>query len=290
METLVAATTLKGSQVGITDRLRLLRFRAWARFLVLPVAGLELSEHPAASALALGRGLVIAFCVLGFGYLANSVGDRTMDRDPSKNPLLGGWRDDALVRRALVLLALGALLASVAGPASVRLATLICLTSGWAYSLGPRLKGVPLIGTLMNVANFAPLLYVGVGAAGAPERLGWLLPAFAALLVQNQLLHEAADAPEDRAGALRTTFLQLGQVASALLAAASGAVVLMVALRVLLRCGWSPAFALLAMPFVVLFPALLAWRGSAPAEMARLRVAQRWSAAVCGALLALLEL
>jgi 4-hydroxybenzoate polyprenyltransferase len=279
-------TAGQGNRVALRDRLRLLRFQSWARFLVLPLAGLDLGDPLPSLGLALARGLVIAFCVLGFGYLANALGDRAMDRDPAKNPLVGGLRDETWARRVLALLLLGAVVTSLFGPASARLATLICLSSGWAYSLGPRLKGLPVVGTLMNVLNFAPLMYVAVGAE-MPARLEWLVPAFAALLVQNQLLHEAADAPEDRAGRLRTTFLWAGPRVAALLAGLSGVVLLVVAVRVLLHGGWPLALAALALPFVLAFPALLWWRGDSPSHMARVRVAQRWCAAACGALLLL---
>jgi 4-hydroxybenzoate polyprenyltransferase len=277
---LVAGRADFGFVSRLRDGLRLLRFRAWAHFLPLPLAGLD----PAApNAPALARGVAAAFCILGFGYLANAVGDRGMDRDRAKNPLVG--RAPPRLGGTLAALALIALLLAANGPLAL-LAAALSLSSGWAYSLGPRLKRVPLLGTLMNVLNFAPLLCLGLGGTRLPSPLAWLLPAFAALLVQNQLLHEAADAAEDRAGAVRTTFLALGPVGAGMLAAMAAALVMAAAGRALAFGGRPPAWALLlGAPFLMVFPALLAWRGRSAVHMARARVAQRCCAAAAGLLL-----
>jgi 4-hydroxybenzoate polyprenyltransferase len=272
------------------ELLRLIRFRAWAHFLVLPLAAADLDAPRLDVALALLRGVAIAFLVLGFGYLANAIGDREMDRDPEKNPLVGRPRGETRLEPVLAVLALAALALAATGPTAARVATLVSIGSGWAYSLGPRGKGLPVVGTLMNVLNFAPLLCVGLAAGASTDRLFLIVPAFAGLLVQNQLIHEAADAQEDRGGALRTTFLVLGPAGAAALAALAGAGLLAVAIRMLGQAGITPAWALLTAPFVVGFPWLLARFGRSPARMARVRVAQRACAAVGGALLMLLLL
>jgi len=285
---LVGAGMSRATFPRIGEWPKIVRFESWARFLVLPAAGVEIGA-PMPAAIALARGVGIAAALLAFGYLANSLGDRAMDRDPAKNALVAARCDDATLKRALAVLAIVALACCATAPKIARVATIVCLASGWAYSLGPRCKRFAIVGTLMNVLNFTPLLVVGVADA-APPRLAWIAAAFAALLVQNQLLHEAADAPEDRVGALRTTFLALGARAAARLAALSGVALAAVACALAMRSGWPAAIAAcaLALPFVVVFPWLLARRGGSPEAMARVRVAQRWTAMIAVASLAVL--
>src|SRR5262249_24189908 len=111
---------------------------------------------------------------------------------------------------------------------------------------------------------------------------------FVALLLQNQLLHEAADAVEDAGGDVRTTLLELGNRGAALLAAGCGAVVIGALVRILGSRHLPLALAVGALPVVVVFPALLARFGGSPARMARARIAQRWAAVATGALLIVL--
>src|SRR5262249_36816558 len=130
-------------------------------------------------------GALIALSALSFGYLLNGLSDRHMDASVEKNPLIGG--DRAPSHR----LALGALFATAAGlsltgPWPVRAATAICLVSGVVYSVGPRLKRLPLLGTLANTTNFAPLLWVGIAGERAPDGMAPLTLAFTCLLLQNQ--------------------------------------------------------------------------------------------------------
>lgn len=267
----------------------LLRFEHFRHFLVLPLASAELSRPSAGGALALARGVSIAFLVLSFGYLANAVGDREMDADPAKNPLAARPElDDQALWAPLTALALGALALAATGPWPVLAATAVCVASGWAYSLGPRLKTVPIVGTLLNATNFAPLLFLGLTEPTAPGRLPVLTAAFVALLLENQLLHEAADAADDRAGGVRTTFLVAGVAGTAALAALGGAVLLGVTLWAAHARGFSPLASLHAVPHLLIFPVWLLVHGRSGERMRAARIAQRWFAALSGALLAAL--
>jgi 4-hydroxybenzoate polyprenyltransferase len=259
----------------------MLRFREWYHFLALPLAGIDPSLTANQNARAVARGVAVAFCVLGFGYLVNAAGDIKSDFDARKNPLLAG---EGALRSAASAWALAGGLATAAvalaacGSAIALGATLVSLASGTLYSIGPRLKAVPVAGTLANATNFAPLLWVG--AAGAdPSLARRLAPAFAGMLLQSQVLHEAADAAADARAGIRTTFLVLGRGPSAVLAALFGA------LAAFGPPVGLPASAGLAVVYVLFFPLALALLASDPERAARLRAWHRWSGVVLGAAL-----
>lgn len=112
--------------------------------------------------------------------------------------------------------------------------------------------------------------------------LGPLLALFAPLLLQNQLVHEAADAPDDRAAGIATTFVRFGVAKTALLAGLCGllaAAVLTGVLRGALR--WPLGLVWLAL-FGLWIPLQLRRHGAQPAQMARLRLQQRWLALAAG--------
>lgn len=260
-----------------------IRLRDWAHFLALPLAGVDPRTSAAVYVPAVGRGVAIAFSILAFGYLLNSIADRNMDVGGAKNSLprsgLGPHRA-AVVGFAAIAVALSAL-----GPWPVVVATLACVASGWIYSSGPRFKAVPVLGSALNVVNFAPLLFVGLATPTLPPTLGLLLAAFSPLLLQNQLLHEAADAEEDRDGNIETTFVRLGSHLTAALAVACG----LGATAAVATLGPVPYRAALAVvfavPFAVVYPVALHRLGHGGAVMARTRVAHRWTSAAAGALL-----
>jgi 4-hydroxybenzoate polyprenyltransferase len=261
----------------LTTLLRLVRFREWFHFIVLPLAGVDPAAAPARSAVHLARGVAIAFSVLGFGYLLNAASDLEVDVDPRKNPLLAR---EARRRAPAVIaaLALAALALAALGPRVGLVATAVSLASGVVYSIGPRLKAVPLAGTLANATNFVPLLWVGAATTDPPlARLLW--PAFAGILLQSQLLHEAADAEGDARAGVRTTFLALGRRWSAMLAALFGAVPAMCGVP-----GGVVTRAAIVAAYVVGFPAALAFAAD-PARAARLRAWHRWSGLAVGAAL-----
>ena len=233
----------------------------------------------------LARGVAIAVTVLAYGYLLNGLADAYMDRRGGKNPLAGFRGRTGPYRAVIVVLGAIALVLSASGSFPAIVATATALTSGTLYSVGPRLKRFPIVCTLLNVGCFAPLLFVGT-----PDReifqVQWALgAAFVALLLQNQLLHEAADAEDDARGGVRTTFSVLGPAGTAVLAMLLGSGLVLAALCVLVLRGAPAALALSATPFVVIFPWSLARHGSNAQRMLRTRTTHRMSSAALGALL-----
>jgi len=266
-------------QPTATDWIARIRARQWLHFLVLPLAGYEGAAPIQQTVVAFGRGILIAFGVLSFGYLLNAVADRRMDRDAGKNPLTADAQIASCIP-VLLMLAVAPLSLAMTAPRTVLFATVLCLLSGVVYSVGPRLKCVPIVGTAINTANFAPLLWVGVGVT-APSNLPGITALFCALLLQNQLLHEGADATEDRFGNVRTTFLTLGPSGAAVAAAVVGA-------GIVASTWWlvGPVIAVsTVLPiFGVLVPCLVWTRGASPTRMASARRWHRWASAVVGAL------
>lgn len=241
-----------------------IRLRDWWHFLLLPLA----SGGPP---LAVARGVCLAFAILAFGYLVNGLSDRGLDSDTRKNPLGSSGRP-ALVAAGFALLAL---VLSLSGPLVVTLATVTSLAAGTVYSIGPRLKRFPLVGTLANAACFAPLLWLGVPDGAPRADLATLTALFVLLLLQNQLLHEAADRDDDARGRVLTTFRAIGRRPAALLAAALGVGM------VLLAPHFALALALFA-AFVVFFPAALFQRGDEVPAMRTLRLAHRLGCILAG--------
>jgi 4-hydroxybenzoate polyprenyltransferase len=258
-----------------------IRLRHWAHFLVLPLAGVDPSASYELVMEGVLRGVAIAFGVLAFGYLLNSLADRRLDQDPHKGSLPSG----ALTPQWLAVVGLGVGTTALAaqGPAIVLGAALLCMGSGVVYSVGPRLKSLPLIGSLLNISNFAPLLLVGLpGPDAQAPLLGPLLAAFAPLLLQNQLIHEAADALEDRAGGVVTTFGRFGPQRSAAVAALCGLCSAMAVMWPSPSPTSSTLALLLAVAFAGWYPRQLARRGHEPTTMAALRVQHRFAALTGG--------
>lgn len=221
-ENAFAVTPASSSRLKPSEWLRAVRVRHWLHFLLLPAAGIEIHQGLAANLVPQLRGLVIAFAVLSFGYLINGLADRDMDASARKNPLAGEL-PVASVPWATVFIALVALVFAAGGPTPVLIATSLAVTSGVVYSIGPRLKRLPVVGTLLNVVHFAPLLWVGLPADGDARGLGVLAVCFSCLLLQNQLLHEASDSDDDERGAVLTTFLLLGRAKTGVVIAMLGA-------------------------------------------------------------------
>ncbi len=258
--------------------LRASRFQHWFHFLLLPLAGYDGSGSVAVQAMALGRGVAIAFAVLAFGFLINQVADRHMDASADKNPLAryGGQRLYGGPLGALVAVALAL---SWLGPRPVTIATALALVSGAVYSVGPRIKRLPVLGTLANATNFAPLLWVGLPNTTLPAGMVELTLCFTLLLLQNQLVHEAADRDDDRRGDVRTTVRTFGTVGGALGCAALGSL-LVAAVYV------TAPLAVLAIPFALVFavavPLAVAYRGTDTTLMARVRITHRVASAAAG--------
>lgn len=260
--------------------LRAMRFRHWAHFLLLPLASWEPSGEWTTGALALGRGILIAFFILAFGYLINGVSDRGLDSAPEKNPLIG-HTPGARLSWMLAGLATAALLLGASAPRPVFIGTVTGLTSGVLYSTGLRLKRFPVVGTALNVSNFAPLLFLG---AATEDIAPWTLAlgvAFTLLILQNQLLHEAADRLDDERGGVHTSAFCLGPVGTSAVVAALG-----VALTAFLHrsAAVPPMFAILcALVFGLAFPIVVFRAGLSPSAMANARIIHRYASAVAGA-------
>lgn len=153
--------------------------------------------------------VVVATGCLAFAYGINGVTDRGLDRAVSKNALAGAASVPREVTTLLVASAVVALgVASLLGFAALGLAA-CSLFAGFVYSAPPRLKRLPFIGTLANVAIFAPLPILATDLA-VSRPVSVLEYVFVVLLMQNQLLHELSDVDEDARGGVRTTGAVLG--------------------------------------------------------------------------------
>jgi 4-hydroxybenzoate polyprenyltransferase len=201
---MLALARMLGSDTALA--LRALRAPQWVWFLLLPLAGFDrLDGARLALAVACAAG------ALGWAYGVNAVAERHTDRSARKNPLAGL----AVLPRATWLVLLGALaLALVAarglGPLALGAVTLSVL-AGTLYSVGPRLKSWPGAGLVANTLIFTPLPVLGALRGALPPAFAVTTVTFVALLVQNQLAHELADAAEDEAAGAHTTARALGE-------------------------------------------------------------------------------
>jgi len=200
--------------------LRFLRVRDWFYFLPLPV----LSWSPAdADPLRLVVAAGVAACCLAFAYGWNNLRDSQLDRSSGKNPLVGGVPSGGapyltiLFSLSAVALAAGAWLGPVPG-----VATGIQLVGSALYSGGPRIKRIPVVGTLTNLLIFCPLAFLCQGPLPWVPGLWALTGLFGLVLAQNQLLHEAMDHDEDLADGVRTTAALLGPDVTAMVSGVLG--------------------------------------------------------------------
>lgn len=265
--------------------LRLTRAKGYAHFMALPLAALPWRGTSLEQNALWGlRGAVTAGLLLGYAYLLNNIRDRTLDTDTAKNPLAGAQGDTLLpfakgLCVALLLLPLA--LAATASTAAL-IATGVVLAAATVYSTGPRLKAWPVVGTLMNAPIFVPLLWVGAIEGPLDPRLWSLGAVLTGLLLQNQLVHEAGDAEDDRAGGARTTFVTLGRVPTAMLVFVAGVATLPWNLG---GTEAAPLAGFAALVFAGVFPWLVAMKGDDGALMRNARLAQRLASAVYGAAL-----
>lgn len=271
--------------VRATSILDALRPMQWLHFTVLPCACFDRSLPLLESLPALGRGFLLGATVLGWGYLLNAIADRELDRSASKNPFVQDHGPSRLHYALAVLMPCFALTLAASASLLVLGATLVSVVSGTLYSVGPRLKGHPVICTLLNVGCFAPLMLMGLSGELVSPAQWALVATFSALLLQNQLLHEAADAQEDRDGGLQTTFGLLGPRGVVLATAVTGAGVLVASWLLAQQAAVPTWLAAHAIPYVLVFPLLL-WRcRSDDARVAKLRSRHRLASAMSGALL-----
>ncbi len=203
-----------------TDVLRFLRLRDWFYFLVLPVLSWD---HAAPDPLRLVVAVLVAGCCLGFAYGWNNLRDAKLDLSVAKNPLAGAGRPGSDRHRVLLLcltaaaLAAGAWLGPIPGAAVA-----FQLVGSALYSGGPRIKRIPVVGTLTNLWIFCPLAFFCQGPLPWATGLLGFTGLFGVVLVQNQLLHEAMDLDEDLADGVRTTAAILGPTVTAALSGGLG--------------------------------------------------------------------
>lgn len=273
----------RGASLGAREALRILRAPQWFYFLALPLAGMDGASLASTGGLSrLALGVASSAGALGFAYGINAIADRGSDASKAKNPLVGSADVPAvayfvLIGAAAVALASGAAL----GSRSLGF-TSGSLVAGALYSAGPRLKSLPLLGLAANTLIFAPLLLLCAPRASSPPSssppaTAALVATFIGLILQNQLLHEAADADEDARGRSLTTSRLLGARATRLVIPGIAVVFTVVALAVAdgRLVGFTSALALAA--------------GSGAAwlvrDAAQARRVHRWVSAVFGAAL-----
>ncbi len=256
--------------------LSFLRARPWLHFLPLTAAGIDASQEAwSRSAPRAGCAAVAAACMFAYGYGLNAVVDRRMDHDVAKNPLAGVHECPRHVAAMLASLAALALLISVGLGRLTIVAATVSLLASTLYSAGLRLKARPGVGTLLNVAIFAPAMWLAVVPGHAPASLVAMLVAFSAMLVQNQLLHERADLVEDAAGGVRSTASLLSPVQTVAVAWVVGACGLLATASVAssARLAWAAACGFFATGVAATVP--LSWP--------RRRRVHRWVSAIAGA-------
>lgn len=239
--------TLSVSRSAWPWTLRSFRARQWWYFALLPAARVDmqtLRTTPGASLGPLLFGALLAALVLAHAYGLNAWTDRGTDLDERKNPLKGQALPPS-VPWLVTVPALLAVLLSWQADRTVLAAVLCSLASSAFYSAGPHWKAAPVVGTCLNAGIFAPLLLLAPWPH-PPHALPTWLAVFVGLVVQNQLLHELADAQEDAHAGARTTARWLGPQRTRGVAGVLGAVTAAVAWQ------WAPSSHLAAMSGLVL--------------------------------------
>ncbi len=264
---------------------RALRAPQWLHFLVVPALPLHalLAISPReALAHFLPAALVASLC-LAFGYGINAIADRDGDRDGTKNPLAGRARVPTAVWIAVLASGIAALALAWRDAATLRATpVLISLAASALYSVGPRLKCVPVIGTLTNLFIFTPLAALTrLDGTDAPH-LGLLLVTFVVLLTQNQLVHEAGDLVEDRGAGTASSTVIFGTRASTRAARALG-----IAAAFAFVAVWGPTGMVLFASAAPLGGGILIGSTSSE-EAARVRHVHRRLSLIAGAILFLL--
>lgn len=188
------------------DLLRLYRVRDWLHFIPLPAAGWIAGDTRSLSALAGG----LAAWTLGLAYMSavNQAFDDRLDR-PGKNPVGARLTRSTALAWALPA-ALGCLaVAFVWVHARWHVAALL-LAAATVYSAPPRLKRVPLVGTLWNVVLALPGFTMADAARAGHPSFDALVCAFSLMLLASQLIHEAADRDDDQRGGVSTIAVVAG--------------------------------------------------------------------------------
>jgi 4-hydroxybenzoate polyprenyltransferase len=192
---------MRGSSAA-RDIARLYRVRDWIHFLPLPLAGWFSSADGTLVSLIGG----VFGWALGLAYtccINQAFDDRLDSANIGKNPV-----GENFGRREAIILsippAVGSLVVVALTSPSGLVAAVTLLIVATLYSAPPRLKRIPGLGTIWNLVIGVPgLFYAGQPdfSAGALRLLGGL---FAWLLLISQLIHEAKDRDDDRAGGIAT--------------------------------------------------------------------------------------
>jgi 4-hydroxybenzoate polyprenyltransferase len=259
---------------------RALRASDWWYFSVLPLVSLVGDPRGEADVvLRLLGGILVAALCLAYSYGFNGITDRAMDRDAAKNALAGLAavpREAALLVAACALAAVG--IAATLTPVAL-LGAGMSLVAATLYSAQPRLKRLPLVGTLVNVLIFAPLPLLAAVGPPSPGML-FLTYCFYVLLTQNQILHELADSDEDVTAGVRTTGVVVGATGVRAIAVVLGPL----AALLLWRMQATGSVALLTAALGLCGGATMV--ALADVRRARqLRVAHRWYSLVVGGVL-----
>ena len=184
------------------DLFRLYRVRDWLHFLPLPLAGWFAGGRVSFTAL-IGGVLGWTFLLAYMSAINQAFDDRVDRARADKNPVGRGLRRRQAVLLSLPPAAFALLSVGVLSPAGLIPALLILVTAT-VYSAPPRLKSIPIVGTLWNAVIAVPGLFLAdcPDIAGVPLRV--FLGLFVLLLIASQLIHEAEDREDDRAGGIRT--------------------------------------------------------------------------------------
>jgi 4-hydroxybenzoate polyprenyltransferase len=192
--------------------LRFYRVLDWLHFLGFTLLGILLAD--ASGSLSLSRTVMIVAAsagLLAYAYSFNEVFDRELERlhcirqnsavsDDSTHalfpavPLLGSLV--LLLQFSWAVLVLGVLFS--------------LLWTTYSYPI-PRLKAIPVVGTLVNGIGFPLLFLIGFAAVRAPS-FGclWFFLALVLLGIPAQLIHEVCHSQGDRLLQLHTTAIRYG--------------------------------------------------------------------------------
>jgi 4-hydroxybenzoate polyprenyltransferase len=259
---------------------RALRGSGWWYFSLLPLISLVADPHGNDDVvLRLVGSVVVAGLCLAYAYGFNGITDRGMDRDEGKNSLAGLVAvplEAALLVAACALVAVG--IAAALTPVAL-VGTGMSLVASTLYSAQPRLKRLPIVGTLVNGLIFAPLPFLAGVGPPSPAML-FLASCFYVLVTQNQILHELMDSQEDAKAGVRTTGVVVGPSGVRVIAVILGPL----AGLLLWRMQLAPSVALLAAAVGLCGGATMVGLGD-PQRAARLRRAHRWYSLALGAVL-----
>jgi 4-hydroxybenzoate polyprenyltransferase len=251
-------------------------------FLPLPLAGWVADREREGARVLAGAAIGWAFALAYTSAINQAFDDRLDARQRSKNPV-GPTFD----RRRAVALALPPLVAALIALATLAPSGLAIgatmMAAATLYSAPPRLKRIPVVGTLWNVVIGVPGLFFA-GWPRAPEPpFKLLVGLFATLLLGSQLIHEAQDRDDD-SGHVRTVATEVGRRAALgaamLVVLAAPAIAWWLGARVEHRLPIAGACAIFSVTWAALLAAHL--RTEDVARLKRLRLWYRYAAVALG--------